>query len=174
MIDGPLNQGDLNLIVADFQRVETWNWEAASFTLRKAIKDEIRAIPIRSCGERRDTIMWKYFKDGEFTAKLAYLLARQEGNSGDSFQGTWIWKLEILPKTTHFLWLCFHCNAPVHDVLALRGINCDKLYPLCRCSDEIITHLLRDSDLARALWRKLEPALSLLSSFTENLGLVEG
>lgn len=135
MIDGPLNQGDLNLIVADFQRDETWNWEAASFTLRKAIKDKIRAIPIRSCGERRGTIMWKYFKDGEFTAKLAYLLARQEGNSGDSFQGTWIWKLEILPK---------------------------------------ITHLLRDSDLARALWRKLEPALSLLSSFTENLGLVEG
>lgn len=83
MIDGPFSQGDLNLIVADFQRYETWNWEAASFTLRKAIKDKIRAIPIQSCGERRDTIMWKYFKDGEFTAKLAYLLARQEGNSGD-------------------------------------------------------------------------------------------
>ena len=84
--------------------------------------------------------MWKYFKDEEFTAKSAYLLARQEGNSENSFQGTWIWKLDILPKITNFLWLCLHGSVPMCDVLASRGINCDKLCPFCKCRDETITH----------------------------------
>ena len=169
MIEGPLNQGDLNMIVAEFWHDEVWNWEVVSFVLLEAIKDKIRATPIRSSGERRDTIMWKYSKDREFTAKLAYLLAGQEGNSENLFQGTWVWKLDILPKITNFLWLCLHGSVPVRDVFALRGINCDKLCPLCKCRDETITHLLRDYDLARAFWRKLEPPPSLLSSFTGNL-----
>ena len=68
------------------------------------------------------------------------MLAGQEGNSEIFFQGTWIWKLDILLKITNFLWLCLHGSVPVYDVLASRGINCDKLCPLCKCRDETITH----------------------------------
>ena len=80
---------------------------------------------------RSDFIMWKFSKDGEFFAKLAYQVARQEETPGNSFQASWIWKLDILPKIIHFLWLGFHDSILVHGVLASRGINCDKLYPLC-------------------------------------------
>lgn len=53
-------------------------------------------------------------------------------------------------------------------VLAERGINCDKVCPLCRVQDETIVHLLRECVVARDLWRKLEVPPSLVSSFSDN------
>lgn len=116
LIEGPLNQGDIDLTVADLRNEGRWNWEAASFVFPEDIKDKIRAIPIQSYGVRSDFIMWKASKDGKFTVKSAYQLARQEEIPGNVFQGSWIWKLDILPKITHFLWLSFHDSIPVHGV----------------------------------------------------------
>lgn len=118
---------------------------------------------------RSDFIMWKSSKNGEFTVKSAYQLARQEGLPRNAFQGSWIWKLDILPKITHFLWLSSHGSIPVHGVLVARGINCDKLCPLCKCSEESISYLLRDSVIARDFWKKLEPPPSLISTFFDSL-----
>ena len=67
------------------------------------------------------------------------------------FHRQWIWKLDILPRITNFLWLCLHGSIPVKEVLAVRGINCDKVYPLCRDQDESIVHLLRECIFARDL-----------------------
>ena len=108
------------------------------------------------------------FKRWEFSVKSAYQLARQEENNGNSFQGSWIWKLDILPKIIHFLWLSFHSSIPVHGVRASRGINCNKLCPLCKRSEESILHLLRDCNLTREFWRKLEPPPALISTFNDN------
>lgn len=57
----------------------------------------------------------------------------------------------------------------MHGVLVARGINCDKLCPLCKCSEESISHLLRDSVIARDFWKKLEPPPSLISTFSDSL-----
>ena len=62
--------------------------------------------------------MWKYSKDGEFSIKSAYQLANQGEILDTQFHGQWIWKLDILPKITNFLWLCMHGSTPVRDVLA--------------------------------------------------------
>ena len=70
MIEGPLNQGDLNLTIAEFWRDKVWNWEAVPFVLLEAIKDKIRASPIRNFGERRDTVMWKYHHVSRTRGKL--------------------------------------------------------------------------------------------------------
>ena len=76
--------------------------------------------------------------------------------------------MDILPKITKFLWLCIHGSIPVRDVLASRDINCDRIYPVCKCQDETIVHLLRDCRIAQEFWRKLEVPPSLGSSFIEN------
>nr|POF27508.1 putative ribonuclease h protein [Quercus suber] len=112
--------------------------------------------------------MWKFSKDGDFSVKSAYQVVRQEENNGKSFQGSWIWKLDTLPKIVHFLWLSCHGSIPVHGVLAARGINCDKCYPLCKCSEETIPHLLRDCNLTSDFWRKLEPPPALINTFNDN------
>lgn len=120
-------------------------------------------------GDRKDTILWKYSKDGDFSTKSAYQLTNQGEILDTQFHGKWIWKLDILPKITNFLWLCMHGSIPVKDVLASSGINCDRVCPLCKCQDETILHLLRDYGVAREFWRKLEVPPSLVSSSTENL-----
>lgn len=169
LIEGPLNQGDIDLTVANLRNEDRWNWEATSFVFPEDTKDKIKAIPIWSCGVRSDFILWKSSKDGEFIVKSAYQLARQEGILGNAFQGSWIWKVDILPKITHFLWLNFHGSIPMHGVLAAQGINCDKLYSLCKCSEESISHLLRDCVIVRDFWKKLEPPPSLISTFFDSL-----
>ena len=63
--------------VANLRCSHDWNWECISFYLPKCIKNRIRAIPIRLFGDGKDTIMWKYSKDGEFSTKSAYQLANQ-------------------------------------------------------------------------------------------------
>lgn len=76
--------------------------------------------------------MWKYTLDGEFLTKSSYLLSLQGENSSSVFKRSWIWKLDILPKITTFLWLCLHNSIPVREVLASSGIMCDKICPLCK------------------------------------------
>ena len=117
LIEGPLNQGEIDLMVAGLRNEGRWNWEVASFVFPEDITDKIKAIPIRSCGVRSDFIILKASKDGEFTFKSTYQLARQKEIPGNVFQSSWIWKLDILPKITHFLWLSFHGSIPVHGVL---------------------------------------------------------
>lgn len=133
MIEGPLSQEEQNLKVADLRCGHEWKWELISFDLPEFIKDRIKATPIKLYGNGRDTIIWKYSKDGEFTTNSTYQLANQGENSVTQFHGQWIWKLDILPRLANFLWLCLNGSIPVKDVLATRGINCDKICPMCKC-----------------------------------------
>ena len=148
MIEGPLRHEEYSMTVANLHCDHDWSWESVSFDLPATIKDKIKVVPIQNFRNRRDTIMWKYSKDGEFSTNLAYQLANQGETSDTPFQGQWIWKLNILPKIVNFLWLCFHGSILVRDVLAARGINCDRVYPVCNCQDETIVHLLRDCEVA--------------------------
>ncbi|XP_075670215.1 uncharacterized protein LOC142639980 [Castanea sativa] len=77
-------------------------------------------------GNRTDSIMWKYSKDGEFSTNSAYQLANEDDMAENQFQGQWLWKLDGLPKIISFLWLCVHGSIPMKSVLAVRGINCGK------------------------------------------------
>ena len=144
MIEGPLKQEEQNLRVSDLCCGQEWKWELISFDLPQFIKEKIKAIPIQMFGSGRDMVMWKFSMNGEFTTNSAYRLANQGEETAMQFNGQWIWKLDILPRITNFLCLCLHGCIPVKEVLAVRGINCDKLCPLCREQDESIIHLLRD------------------------------
>ena len=86
--------------------------------------------------------MWKYSKDGEFSTNSAYQLANQLDSAKNPFTEQWIWKLDMLPQIRSFLWLYVHGSIPVKSVLAARGIDCDKVYPMCKQHEETIVHLL--------------------------------
>ena len=96
--------------------------------------------------------MWKFSKNGELTTNSAYRLAKQGEENATQFSGQWIWKLDILPKIINFLWLCLQGSIPVKEVVASRGINCDKLCPICREQNESIIHMLCDCVYAHDLW----------------------
>ena len=168
MIEGPLRKGEQNLTVADLCCSQNWKWELISFDLPQPIKEKIKAVPIQLHGSGRDTMTWKFSNNGEFTASSVYRLANQREEPATQFHSLWIWRLDILPRITTFLWLCLHGSVPVKEVLVVRGINCDKVCPLCRDQDETIVHLLRECVFACDLWRKLEVPPSLVNSFNDN------
>jgi len=99
------------LTMEDIRGKYRWNWKLLTFDLLEIIKDKIKAIPIQNYGHRKDTIMWKHTKDGEFSTNSAYILSIKGVSPSPVFKGSWIWKLDILPKITTFLWLCLH-NSP--------------------------------------------------------------
>ena len=114
----------------------------------------IKAIPLQIFGDKQDNLIWKWSLDEDFNLAYAYKLARFETLDAQTFQGSWIWKLDTLPKIKHFLWLCFHSSIPVKKVLESRGIIHDACCPLCRNQEESILHTLRDCPVAMNFWQK--------------------
>jgi len=168
---GPLRVEELNLTIAEIFKGGQWNWERISYDLPREIKEQICAIPMQLWGEKEDTMMWKFTRDGEFSMALAYAQLRPEDTKNQTFEGHWIWKLDIWPKITSFLWLCFHDSVLVKQVIAKRGINCDPRCPLCRNRDESIAHMLKDCPFALNLWEQIGVPQPLTSSF--HLDLLE-
>ena len=153
----------------DFRGVDGWNWDLISFELPDTIKDRIKAILIQDFGQREDSLMWRFTRDGDFSTKSAYLRCIEVDISETSFKGQWIWKLDILPKIIMFLWLCLHTSVPVKSVLAARGINCDGKCLVCKRHDKTIAHLLRDCELARKYWSCVEVPPALVHIFSGSL-----
>ena len=92
-----------------------------------------------------------------------------EDNENQTFEGHWIWKLDIWPKITCFLWLCFHDSVPIKQVIAKREINCDPRCPLCKNEDESIAHMLKDCLFALNLWERIGVPQPLTSTFQLDL-----
>ena len=131
LIEGPLNQHEVDMMVVELLggQGQRWRWEKLSFELPQEVKEQIKAMPLSQVGRSEDLVLWKHSKDGEFSAKSAYL-ANISHDPAPTFLGAWVWKLDVLPKIAIFLWLCVHKNVPVKDVLASRDIIEDKICPL--------------------------------------------
>lgn len=122
----------MQINIADCRDCFGWKWERLSFVLPSCIKDKIRAIPFQEFGIGEDLLLWKCTKDGDFTTTSAYLSVEDDFDVEDTFKGSWIWKLDLLPKIKSFFWLCLHNSAPIRRVLASKGMNCNPLCPLYR------------------------------------------
>ena len=75
LVEGPLTRQESDMVVADmiYGRGQGWNWGAISFELPLSIKDKIRAVPCQRFGRAKDTILWKFSKDGDFSMKSPFL-----------------------------------------------------------------------------------------------------
>ena len=143
-----------------------WQWNAISFDLPPCIKGRILSTPIQLYGVKEDSMNWKASKDGEFTVASMYTLARSKEEHSDGFKGSWIWKIDSLPRICHFIWLCHHNSVPIREVIASRGIECEAVCPLCNFDAETIIHMLRDCPFAAAFWRKIGVPSDLKSTFS--------
>ena len=154
LIQGPLRQVEQVIIIEEMRRGGEWQWNAISFDLPLCIKGRILATPIQLYGVKGDSMNQKASKDGEFTVASAYTLARPEEECSDGFKGSWIWKIDSLPRICHFLQLCHHNSVLVREVIASRGIECEAVCPLYNSDAETIIHMLRDCPFAAAFLEK--------------------
>lgn len=77
-------------------------------------------------------------------------------NNPQVFMGSWVWKLDIWPKISSFLWLCHYNSVPMRQVIVGRGINCDTTCPLCKNHEETLLHLLIGCPYTATFWKAIK------------------
>jgi len=119
-IQGPLLQAASNLQVKIVLSLNGWNWAAIPFVLPKEVMSDILAVPTPLVARCSDKVAWKFSPKGGFDMKSTYLLATSLMDD-ESFSGSWIWKLPILPRIQIFIWKCMHHSISVKDCLPTGG-----------------------------------------------------
>ncbi|XP_065639085.1 uncharacterized protein LOC136071559 [Quercus suber] len=147
-IQGPLPQGSASLTLKDLHAPHGWNWATIPFDIPSEIKADIQAVPVPAVARCNDKLAWKFSAKGSFDMKSAYFLATDQKET-NSFSGSWIWKLQSLPRIQMFIWRCMRNSIGVKECLARRGISLDISCPLCLEQPESITHALRDCRLVK-------------------------
>lgn len=133
---------------------EGWN---ASLLSQLFCFEDIQAIrntPINILGIA-DRMMWSHTKDGQYTMKLGYKLAkdldrRRKGDEGTSTRRgkkkevLWnrIWSMNIKKRVQHFLWRACHNKISMGANLRRCEIKVDGLCHQCGEEVEPVEHVL--------------------------------
>ena len=144
----------MDLRVKDVVSVGGWDWSKIPFVFPDPTKLELQAISVALASRGGDKLTWIDSEHGSFNIGSAYKLATTVGNSAQ-FEGSWIWKVKILPRIQSFVWLCLHNSIGVKDCLLTRGIVLENSCPLCHSTNESILHALRDCEVVKLIWSQL-------------------
>ena len=87
MMVGPLRVWEHNLTIMEVFQEGNWNWDIISYELPREIKEKICVIPMQLWGNKKDILMWKFTRDGEFSTALAYALLRPKEDESQTFIG---------------------------------------------------------------------------------------
>lgn len=65
---------------------------------------DINSIPCSSrADQEEDLLFWAGAKKGDFDLKYAYSIAMGSVVEGSSFSGSWVWKIDTLPRIKTFI-----------------------------------------------------------------------
>lgn len=131
LIAGPLRQDEDRLQIQEVRAGNHWNLSVCPFQFPPNIFKLLKVVPFPLCTNCDDKIVWASSPFGAFEAKNAYLLAKGDSTHQSHFAGSWIWKLDSLPKIQpFFLWKCLWQSIPTKEVLA----SCGYIYRRCDLS----------------------------------------
>ena len=104
-----------------------------------------------SQGYQRDKYCWSYTKNGMYTVKSGYWVARNilnkemvenQGEPSITKLQAFAWKIKAPPKLRHFIWQTISGQLAVTSNLTHRHMRCDNYCPRCRANDETINHAM--------------------------------
>lgn len=137
LIEGPLADRKDRLSIRSFLD----NMDKISFILPHGIVQEIRDIPVAENLDQDDILVWALSKDGSFSLKSAYLIAKGFNILNlETSPHQWVWKASTSPRIKFFLRLCTHGSVPTKEVLGSRGLNLDPTCELCGESPNSSSH----------------------------------
>ena len=116
---------------------------------------EINSIPysVRSTNGE-DRLNWNGANRGDFDLKSTYAIATECSDEGGVFTGTWVWKVDTLPRIKTFMWQCLHNSIRMGECLVRRCLSEPDICPLCQRELETI-HRLRNCEAAKNTWSRL-------------------
>jgi hypothetical protein len=74
-----------------------------------------------------------------------------------------VWKIWATPKVKFFSWLAIRNRIWMSDRLDIRGWDNSGLCPLCKKTQESVTHLLSECRFAKRLWEMVKSWLGISS-----------
>ncbi|KAL5762390.1 hypothetical protein ACOSP7_018654 [Xanthoceras sorbifolium] len=135
----------------------SWDLDKLDQFFVAADRDSILKIPL-SIGDCKDSLVWHFNKNGEYSVKSGYRVAAQEklSNKGSSscLDSKWwlaLWNLNIPPKIKIFIWrvcliaISFLCN------LCSKKVVLNPCCPRCGDAPESSTHALFWCSSVRAI-----------------------
>ena len=131
------------------------NPNGLSFNFPETIMNDIQGIPLALCPDLKDKLIWVFSKDGSFSLKSAYFLAKGLNPLNlASHPCRWVWDAYTTPRIKFFLWLVSRNSIPTRVVLGSKGFNLCLTCDVCGISDESIIHALSDCPRAKRVWTK--------------------
>jgi hypothetical protein len=174
MIQSPQRVLDHEARVSTLINTDTnwWNIPLIREVFNREEADTICSLALCS-GRQEDKQIWVGSKNGLFTARGAYHLAKEseEADDGccsftDHTRGLWklVWGLKVSRVVQHFLWRACNDILPTKEKLHRRGITADALCPICGLEPETIIHILWNCESAKDVWSECCRAIQKYSS----------
>ena len=104
-----------------------------------------------STTHRRDTLCWNYTKNGQYTVKSGYWVARNLLETDEENEvlepsitkrQAFAWKIKAPQKICHLIWKLVTGYVVVTRNLVRRNMRCDNYCPQYRESEESVTHAI--------------------------------
>ena len=120
----------------------------------------IRSLAISST-HRRDTFCWNYTKNGLYTVKSGYWVARNLLRREEEKEilepnitklQAFAWKIKAPQKIRHLIWQLITCHVAVTKNLIRRNMRCDNYCPRCGEPEEYVTHAIFECPPALQVW----------------------
>ena len=121
----------------------------------------ILSIPLQQNTATRDVLIWKENKSQSFSVKSAYQVVKRmkeqtliEHSTATTEKPLWrkLWKINVLPKVSMFLWCACSNILPTRENLHRRRVQVDPRCQICCQQPETVGHLLWECPLARNVW----------------------
>lgn len=138
-----------------------WNHNLIAHVFSPQVASKITSIPISSTTQS-DCVRWTYTKDGAYSVKSGYWIARKlkDASSSNSSSASssrdnwrWVWNLHLPPKIGIFAWRCLRGILPSKSLLIKRGMNIDPICTCCGLEQETMEHIFRDCNWTSFFWR---------------------
>ena len=111
----------------------------------------IQNIPLPS-RETRDTWLWLFDGNGEFTVRSCYSKLVGECSTLDAEFWKKLWSLELPGKVSFFFWRTCRFCLPTNTALIDKRVNVDGTCSWCRTENETAKHILFECQFAREVW----------------------
>ena len=100
-------------------------------------------------------MIWAGANRGDYDLKYAYALVLGSEAKEEDFNGSWVWKLDTIPRVKTFIWQCLHNSIGVGECLVKWCSSESDICPLCQRELESILHRLRDCETSKQTWERL-------------------